>query len=210
MTLDDDHPNSAIIRTLDWAYDRAVEGIAGAESAEDIGDEYLHGEGTVAEKVDRLIRWQVAKCGASGFVGGLAGLGALPIAVPATMTTVLYVQLRMIAAIAHMGGHDVRSDRMRTLAYACLCGNAAKEVVKDAGIVLGTKLTHQMLAHLSGRLLSRIEARATSRLFSRMAATSLTQIGRMVPLVGGTIGAFVDGSTTYVVGRVARQMFISN
>ena len=64
----------------------------------------------------------------------------MPVAIPANITSVLYVQIRMIAAIAHLGGHDIRSDQVQTLVYACMCGKAATDVVKGTGIMLGTKL----------------------------------------------------------------------
>lgn len=39
------------------------------------------------------VRWQVAKCTASGLV---TGLGVLPAATPANLSSVAYVQLRMV------------------------------------------------------------------------------------------------------------------
>jgi hypothetical protein len=40
----------------------------------------------------------------------------------------------MIAAIAHMGGHDPKDDRVKTLVCASLCGNAAKDFIKEVEI----------------------------------------------------------------------------
>lgn len=97
-----------IMKSLDWAYDKAVNGVPGLDSAQDMANNYLQGEETLTEKVNSLIRWQNTKAGTSGFITGLGGLLTLPVALPANITTVLYVQIRMIAAIAIMGGYDVR------------------------------------------------------------------------------------------------------
>lgn len=87
--------------------------------------------GTPEEQANSLIRWQITKASTSGFLTGLGGLLTLPLTIPANMTSVFYIQLRMVAAIAHMGGYDVRSDQVRTLAYTCLCGSAASDIQTD-------------------------------------------------------------------------------
>src|SRR5689334_1020542 len=126
-----------LMKALDWGYDVAVSGVPGLLSAEELAASYVSRGGTPLDQTNSLIRWQIAKASTSGFVTGLGGLVTLPVAVPANLSSVLYVQLRMIAAIAVIGGHDIRADQVRTLAYVCLCGSAAMDVVKDVGIQLG-------------------------------------------------------------------------
>lgn len=94
----------AVVKILDWSYDQAVQGIPGMGTAEELAISYLRTPGTAKENADKLIRYQILKCGSSGFLTNLGGLITLPIALPANMTSVLYMQLRMIAAIAYMGG----------------------------------------------------------------------------------------------------------
>lgn len=197
-----------LLRSLEWAYARAVEGVPGAHSARQLGDEYLSGDGSLDERVDRLIRYQVAKSSVSGFVTGVGGLMALPITLPASITSVMYVQLRLIAAVAHMGGHSLESDRVRTLAYACLLGNAAKDVVKEAGVVVGTRAARHALERLSARALVSLNRKVSERLLARFAVKGVAQLSRMAPVAGGVMGAALDGAATYAVGRVARRTFI--
>ena len=113
---------TAILKILDWAYGTATQGVLGFDSANDLAEDYLKGDGTLSEKVNSLIQWQYKKAGTAGFLAGLGGLIALPVMVPANISVVLLVQVRMIAAIAIMGGHDVKDDRVRTLVYLCLAG----------------------------------------------------------------------------------------
>ena len=54
--------------------------------------------------VIQIVNYQVAKCTTSGFVTGLGGLITLPVAIPANVSSVMYVQMRMIACLAYMGG----------------------------------------------------------------------------------------------------------
>lgn len=49
---------------------------------------------------------------------------------PANITSVMYVQLRMCCAIAKMAGYDIHSDQVQTLIYACLTGSAISDILK--------------------------------------------------------------------------------
>ena len=71
------------------------------------GAEYMdrYKASTIAAK--ELIKQQLLKCSASGFITGFGGLLTLPVTVPANVASVLYVQMRMIAALAAIGGYDV-------------------------------------------------------------------------------------------------------
>lgn len=130
-----------IMKALDYAYDKAVNGLPGVETAEELAQNYMNGHGLLQENAKSFIKWQIAKAGTSGFLTGLGGLITLPVAIPANITSVLYVQIRMITAIAAMGKHDIRSDQVRTLVYMCLCGSAITDLVKDVGITVSSKLT---------------------------------------------------------------------
>lgn len=136
---------SKMMQVLDWSYDKAVNGVAGLDSALELAESYLSEGGSLEDQVNSLIRWQNTKAGTSGFLTGLGGLVTMPVSIPANITSVMYVQIRMIAAIAHMGGHDLNNDKVKSLVYACLAGNAAKDILKDVGIVVGTKLTISMI-----------------------------------------------------------------
>lgn len=106
---------SKIMDVLNWSYDKAVQGVAGLDSAYDLADDYLKQEGSLHAQANSLIRWQNTKAGTSGFLTGLGGIITLPVAIPANVASVMYVQIRMIAAIAHMGGYNLNDDRVKSL-----------------------------------------------------------------------------------------------
>ena len=41
----------------------------------------------------------------------------------------MYIQIRMIVAIVYVGGPNLNNDRVKSLVYACLTGNAAKDIL---------------------------------------------------------------------------------
>ncbi|MGR3884950.1 MULTISPECIES: EcsC family protein [Enterobacteriaceae] len=101
-----------IMQALNWAYDKALDGtIPGTNSSYEMAENYLKGEGDLTKKVNSLIRWQNTKSATTGFVSGLGGIITLPVSIPASIATVMYVQISMITTIAIMGGYDVKDDR---------------------------------------------------------------------------------------------------
>ena len=197
---------------LDLAYGKAVEGVPGVpgmESAEGLAEDYLNDEGSLEDMVNALIRYQVLKASTSGFVTGLGGVLTLPVAIPANLASVMYLQLQMVAAIAHMGGYDVRSDRVRSVCYACLCGNAATDILKGAGITIGRKLTERAIKQMSYEVIKKINQKVGFRMVTKFGQTGAINLGKGIPLVGGVIGGAFDGTTTYAIGRVARSVFLT-
>lgn len=185
-----------IAKTLDWAYSKAVSGFTGVDSAYDLGNSYLAQQGSLEDQVDSLIKWQVAKAATSGFVTGLGGVMIMPLTVPANIASVIYVQIRMIAAIAYMGGHDIREDRVKSLIYICMVGNGAKELLKDMSVKAGE------------RLATKIAEKVSTSIASKTGEKSVTSLGKGVPVLGGVVGGSYDAITTRVVGKVAKKIFI--
>ncbi|CAK2223649.1 EcsC family protein [Vibrio crassostreae] len=199
---------SSIMNALDWAYDKAIDGVPGLDSAEDLASSYLAESGDLEEQVNSLIRWQNAKSATSGFINGLGGAILMPVTIPANITSVMYVQVRMIAAIAKMGGYDLRDDRVKTLVYTCLCGNAAKDIAKELGIKVGTKITEQAIKNISREVIVKINQAVGFRLVTKFGEKGVINLGKAIPLVGGVVGATFDSVSTNTIGNVAREIFI--
>ena len=134
-----------MMELLDKCYDGAINGVKGSKSCEELAAEYLgkYGDPKVAAK--KFIEWQVLKCSTSGFVTGLGGLITLPVAIPANIASVLYVQMRMIGTLAVMGGYDLHDDEVQTLVYVCLKGNIEINNTKISAHFLALRIKHFIL-----------------------------------------------------------------
>lgn len=64
---------SKIMQALDWAYDKAINGVAGLDSAQELASSYMKESNDPISQANSLIRWQNTKAGTSGFVTGLGG-----------------------------------------------------------------------------------------------------------------------------------------
>ena len=112
-----------IMQLLDKLYEQSIHGVAKVSPPIDtLASDYLQKSRDVDTAAKQFINYQIAKCTTSGFVTGLGGLITLPVAIPANVGSVMYVQMRMIACLAYMGGYDINSDQVQTLVYACLAG----------------------------------------------------------------------------------------
>ena len=83
------------------------------DGAIELAESYRGRHGSPRRDANALIRWQTAKAAGVGFITGLPGLPAMPVTLPANLTSVLFIQIRMIAALAYLGGYDLNDDRVR-------------------------------------------------------------------------------------------------
>lgn len=196
-----------VMNLLDWAYDRAVQGMPGLDGAEELARSYAERGATTDEAVAKLIANQSGKAGLAGFVTGCGGAISLPIAMPANLLGTLYIQLRLVAAIAHLRGHDVQSAEVRTLALACMTGSKAADTLRDAGIRLGTRLTRDALGWLSPALIKRVEHAGRLPMLNGLTTAASARLGRLVPVVGGVVAGGFDAAMTQLIGRTADRVF---
>ena len=208
---------NVIMKTLNWAYDKAVNGVPGMSTAQQLAQEFLNDETNGINESERiynaansLIRWQNAKAATTGFVTGLGGLLTLPVTIPANLGCVFYIQLRMIAAIAHMGGYNVKDDKVQTLAYVCLTGSASAEILKQISIKIGNKMAETMLKNMSRSVIAEINKKVGFRLLTKFGEKGIINLGKAIPVVGGLISGTLDAVETNTIGNVARDQFIKH
>lgn len=198
-----------IIQMLDKLYDQATQGIAKVSpSIDELTADYMAKNKDVEAAAKQFINYQIAKCTTSGFVTGLGGLITLPVAIPANVGSVLYVQIRMIACLARMGGYDTNSDQVQTLVYACLAGISIDQVFKQAGIKIGLKVAEVMVKKIPGTLLTKINQKVGFRLLTKFGTKGIINIGKTIPVVGGVIGGGFDLVETKIIANRAYKLFI--
>lgn len=198
-----------IMALLEKLYDNSIQGIPKVSPPiAQLAEDYLGKAKDVDAAAKSFIKNQIVKCTTSGFLTGLGGLITLPVAIPANISSVLYVQMRMIACLAHMGGYDTNSDQVQTLVYACLAGISVDQVVKQVGIQVGVKTATAMVKKIPGTVLTKINQKVGFRLLTKFGTKGVINIGKAVPLLGGVIGGGFDFAETKVIASRAYKMFI--
>ena len=195
-----------IINFLNSLYKIAIDGLPGTPPIEQEVKEYLNNDNK-EEAIDSIIRWATAKNSVAGFISSVGGVITLPISVPAEVAASLYIQLRMIAKIAHICGHDVKSDKVKTVIYCCLIGNECMNILKEAGVKIGQKLTIKIISSINGKILLKINKLVGFRLFTKFGTKGILNLGKTVPFLGGLIGGSINGIWTYKTGNTAKKLF---
>ncbi|GKZ02148.1 hypothetical protein ANS017_21630 [Paraclostridium bifermentans] len=196
-----------LMQVLDWSYEKAVNGLPGMETAEELANKYISKSSSIDDAVDQFISWQQAKCATSGFITGLGGIITLPVSVPANISSVIYIQTRMIATIANMRGYDLKDDQVRTLVYVSLTGQSAADILKQSGIKLGTNVAKSLVKKIPGEVIKNINQKVGFRLLTKFGQTGVINLGKCIPLVGGVIGGTVDAIGTRTIGKTAKKVF---
>ena len=200
-----------IMALLDLCYEKCLNGIPYVSpSVEEMANDYLSKAETKEEACKTMLRNQIIKCTTSGFVTGFGGLITLPVAIPANLSSVLYVQMRMVACTAYIAGYDLQSDQTQTFIYACLAGVAVSELIKHAGIKFGLKVTEGLIKKIPGKVITKINQKVGFRFVTKFGSKGLVNLGKMVPGVGAVIGGGLDLVETKIIADRAYKWFVNS
>lgn len=199
-----------IMNVLDKCYDASMKGLPGAPSSTDLAFEYLEKYKDSEIAAQKLINAQIAKCTTSGFLTSLGGLITLPVSIPANVASVIYVQMRMIAALAVMGGFDPQDDEVQTLVYVCLAGMSLGDICKQTGIKFTNKLTTSIIKKIPGTVLTKINQKVGFRFVTKFGTKGIINLGKAVPIVGGIVGGGLDFVGTKTIANKAYNVFVLN
>ena len=125
-------------------------------------------------------------------VTGFGGFITMPVAIPANIGSVIYVQMRMIACTAYMADYDLNSDQTQTFVYACLAGVAVNSLLKQAGIKFGVKFANGVIKKIPGKVLTKINQKVGFRFITKFGSKGIVNLGKMLPGVGAIVGGGLD------------------
>ena len=168
-----------------------------------------HG-GSVEEAIHGVIDLHVRLASAQGFATNLGGIAALPIMLPANLTGVAVLQTRMVAAIAHLRGYDLNDNRVRTALIMCLLGG--EQMAKR--ILDGTLPTSPLAVATAPVFDPELDATVAQQVFQDLTArvggkNVALAVMRRLPLLGGGVGAAMDGIATHQIGTYAKSELVT-
>jgi phage antirepressor YoqD-like protein len=188
---------------------KAIDGFPGFPGARDVGRKYLARTHDVDRAVKGVIEQHVRLAGAQGFVTNIGGVVTLAAAIPANLAGLALLQVRMVAAIAHLRGYEVADNRVRAAALMTLLGEDGVLDALKGKEVLGTP--HDVavgIGEIDPTVLESITTHVTQALVTRVGGKFATlAIAKGVPVISGAVSAGVDAFGTYSVGRYADREF---
>lgn len=212
MSTEDRSPSpvsSAGERLVGELWRRGVGGAGPFVSAPAIAEEHLEASGgDVEAAVASLVSTHVRLAAGSGLLTSLGGAATMLVTAPAGVTGLYLLGTRMVAAIAHVRGHDLASPVTRSAVLLCLLGPDGTELAEHTGrldLVNASLLAG--LRRLPPEVREQLDRRAELRLASRFGRRGALNLTKLIPVVAGPIGAGADAMTTRTMATYADVTF---
>jgi hypothetical protein len=190
--------------------DFAIYGNDAFPGAKVVGARALQSRGDREAAIDNVVTQHISLASAQGFLTSVGGLITLPIGLPANIAGMAAVGVRMVAAIAHLRGYDVEDPRVRAAITLALLGDDQVRKLIEAGKLPTSPLAVATAPTFDPRLEREISERVMASMGSRLGGKHLAVIVlRRIPLVGGGVGAAVDGWLTYGLASYVKREFVA-
>lgn len=220
-------PEGPTAEIVHQALHHAVQGVGPLSGARAAAEKALADAGGDVERaIDRLTRVHLGLAGAEGFVTNVGGLVTAAWAIPANIGGLAVVQIRLVAAIAHLRGLDLDDTRVRNAVLATMLGRSVvRQLVRD-GRLPGTPRQIAVLPQDAATEVSEppaqggVKARRAARtpldraVGAQVATSLLSEVGgkrlasfaaKRVPVLGGVIGGSTDAWNTRAIAKYARD-----
>lgn len=187
----------------------AIDGNSALPGAKAAAARSLQAKGDREAAIDAIVIQHIGLASAQGFLTSVGGLITLPVGLPANIAGLAVLGVRMIGSIAHLRGYDVDDRRVRAaLTLAMLGEDEVRKLVAD-GKIPTTPLAIATAPMFDPALERSISERVMGTLAGRLSGKHLAVVVvRRIPLVGGGVGAAVDGWLTFGLAAYAKREFI--
>jgi hypothetical protein len=199
------------IKSLNILYNSAINGVVGGGShVSMMAKEYMDRYVGIEEACKAMMRIQIGKCATSGILSGMGGIITLPITLPLNLSSVIYMQMRMIACIAYMAGYEVKNEQTQALVLSCLMEVPISQFLKKTTVSISTKTATKIIEKIPGAVLMKINQLIGFRFITKFGTTGTVNLGKSVPILGSIAGGCVDYCGTKVIADRAYNMFFEN
>ncbi|MEO9322850.1 hypothetical protein ABFT23_05125 [Nocardioides sp. C4-1] len=185
--------------------DRAISGTGPFDPAAQVAEEALaEADGDVDRAVEALVGSHVRLAGAQGFLTNVGGLVTVAVTIPANVTGLVMVQLRLHTAIALLHELDLDDEGVRAAVLVTLLGHDETEKLVRKKELPGNArwlASGGAIGPDGGR---RVAAQVAAALVAALGGKQLAgMVGKRVPVLGGLVGAVTDARATRRLGRDA-------
>lgn len=196
-------------RMVENLLDTGIDGKGPFDSAAKVAATALRkNNGDVESAVNDVVTSHLRLAAAGGFVTSIGGFITLPVSLPANVLGFYLLATRMTGAVASLRGHDIAQPQVRTAVLLTLVGADADDLLAKAGMVAPAgRLTNLAAQRLPGPALMVVNKAIGFRLLSTAGKKTFSRFGRNVPLIGGIVGAGLDGWLLKRISDNARREF---
>lgn len=190
--------------------DFAIYGNDQLPGAKTVAARTLQSRGDREAAIDSLIVQHVSLAGAQGFLTSVGGWVTVPVGLPANIAGLAVLSVRMTASIAHLRGYDVEDPRVRSAITLTILGEDPVRKLVASGKIPASPLGVATAPAFDAELERQISERVMGSLAGRMGGKHLAVVVmRSIPLLGGGVGAAVDGWLTFGLGGYIKREFVA-
>lgn len=190
--------------------DLAISGKGKLPGAKQSAKQLLLAKNDAEDAISRMVASHVAMASGQGFATNWGGFFVSIVTIPVNVTAAAFVQARLVAGIAHLRGYELSDPRVRTAILMVMLGPTgntnliAKGVLPSSPLVVATAPVFD--ARLDGQVAKALLDRSMNQLTGKRFGVWL---GKRIPMVGGGVGAAVDGWSTASIAKHAKAEFPS-
>lgn len=199
--------SAAATRLVENLLDSGIDGRGPFDSAADVAESARRERDEAEAAVDAVVASHIRMAAVGGFVTSLGGFITMPVSLPVNVLGFYLLATRMTAAVADLRGYDLSSQQIRSAVLLTLVGADSEDLLRKAGVVPTARVSNLAAQRLPGPLLMVVNKAVGFRLLSSAGRQTLARFGKAVPVVGGAIGAGLDGFLMKAIGDQARAEF---
>nr|WP_306237686.1 MULTISPECIES: EcsC family protein [unclassified Ornithinimicrobium] len=164
-------------------------------------------KGDTEKAITDIVRSHIKLGAAGGFLTGIGGFVTMVASMPANIAGFYVLATRMVGSIASIRGYDLNKPEVRTAVLLTLVGADSQDLLAKAGVAGGGKLASVAMQRLPKAAVMVINKGVGFKLATQLGSKSLSRLGRFVPVIGGGIGAGIDGFLMNRIADHAREEF---
>jgi hypothetical protein len=197
----------AVAGLIESLLDIGIDGRGPMASARAVAEVKRAERSDAEQAVNAVVSSHLRLAAAGGFVTGVGGFITLPVALPANVLEFYLIATRMVAATASLRGYDTSRPEIRSAVLLTLVGADADDLLRKAGVIKTGRLSNLAAQRLPGPVLMVVNKAVGFRLLATVGRRSLSRFGKGVPLIGGVLGASLDGLLLKKIADHARREF---
>ncbi|AQP43459.1 EcsC family protein [Tessaracoccus flavus] len=190
--------------------DIAIEGKGKLPGAKHAAKQLLTQRNDPEAAISRMVAQHIAMAGGQGFATNWGGFLLSLVTIPANLAAATFVQARLVAGIAHLRGYELSDPRVRTAILMVMLGPSANADLVSRGVLPSSPLVVATAPVFDARLDGQVSRALFDRAMNQMSGKRMgVWAAKRIPLVGGGVGAAVDGWSTSTIARHAMAEFPS-
>ncbi len=187
--------------------DIGLDGLGPLDSVQEVVTAARKEQSDPEKAITAIVRDHIKWGAAGGFLTGIGGFVTMIASMPANIAGFYVLATRMVGSIATIRGYDLSRTEVRSAVLLTLVGADARELLAKAGLGGTGRIAQVAMGKLPRAAVMVINKGVGFKLATQLGSRTLSRLGRFVPVIGGGIGAGVDGFLMNRIADHAREEF---